>query len=379
MQSRMRIIKGLVFLTGSLVLLSSCSQLQTGAKTATSVAQKPRHQHPVEAKKPIPSTVSKGGGANTKNGSASSKSTKATTTPSTPPVQTQTAPTPLPTPSALTPFSGSTPATWTPAGRLVNGVAAVYETTLIPPGGSQPAGIAWMDQNLLSARLYSGSGSPGGGPYQYTAPIQPAQAATLVAAFNGGFFMSSAHGGYYTQGKVIVPLVNGAASLVIYSNGDVNIGAWGTDVGMASNVVGVRQNLVLLVDNGAPTPLASTPDWQLWGVTCGLTSCASTVPGIENQWRSGVGITSNGALVYVQGPSLDPLQLADLLVRAGAVRAMELDINPDWPIFASYDPSTPGGLASPANGTKLLSSTVQGPWTFFEPWWARDFITMSAR
>jgi hypothetical protein len=236
-----------------------------------------------------------------------------------------------------------------------------------------------MDTNLLSARLYSGSGSPGGGPYQYTAPIQPAQAATLVAAFNGGFFMSSAHGGYYTQGKVIAPLVAGAASLVIYSNGDVNIGAWGTDVGMASNVVGVRQNLVPLVANGAPTPTAESSNWQLWGVTCGLTSCASTVPGIENQWRSGVGITSNGALVYVQGPSLDPLQLADLLVRAGAVRAMELDINPDWPIFASYNPTTPGGLASPANGTKLLQTSVQGPWTFFEPWWARDFITMSAR
>jgi hypothetical protein len=58
---------------------------------------------------------------------------------------------------------------------------------------------------------------------------------------------------------------------------------------------------------------------------------------------------------------------------------MELDINPDWPVFATYDPPSPGGLAAPANGRKLLASTVQGPWTFFEPWWARDFITMSAR
>lgn len=381
----MRIIKRFFVVVGALVLLSSCSQLQTGQKKTTSVARVPTHRHAaVDAKRPIVSTVhpttGKSAKVTNKSTNAASKSTQTTTTtPSKPPVHAQTGPTPLPTPAALTPFSGSTPATWTPAGRLVNGTAAVYETTLVPPGGSQPAGIAWMDQNLLSARLYSGSGSPGGGPYQYTAPIQPAQAATLVAAFNGGFFMSSAHGGYYTQGKVIVPLVSGAASLVIYSNGDVNIGAWGTDVGMAPNVVGVRQNLVPLVANGAPTPTAASSNWQLWGVTCGLTSCASTVPGIENQWRSGVGITSNGALVYVQGPSLDPLQLADLLVRAGAVRAMELDINPDWPIFASYSPTTPGGLASPANGTKLLQTSVQGPWTFFEPWWARDFITMSAR
>ena len=54
-----------------------------------------------------------------------------------------------------------------------------------PPGGTEPAGIAWMDTRPLTARLYSGSKSPGGGPYRYTAPIQPAQADTLVAAFNG--------------------------------------------------------------------------------------------------------------------------------------------------------------------------------------------------
>jgi hypothetical protein len=28
---------------------------------------------------------------------------------------------------------------------------------------------------------------------------------------------------------------------------------------------------------------------------------------------------------------------------------------------------------------ELLADTAQGPRTFFESWWARDFITMSAR
>lgn len=289
---------------------------------------------------------------------------------------------PLPTPSTLPPFS--TPAlpaegVWKPAGRLVDGMPAVFETTLVAPGGSQPAGIAWMDTRLLSARLYSGSMSPGGGPYKYTAPIEPAQAASLVAAFNGGFVMNVAGGGYYTEGRLVDPLVTGAASLVIYSNGSVNIGAWGTDLTMTPSVVSVRQNLTPLVSAGQPTPQAASPDWQAWGATCGATSCGPTVPGIENQWRSGVGITANGALVYATGPALDPLQLAQLLVRAGAVRGMQLDINPDWPVFATYDPSTPNGLAAPSNGSKLLPSTIQGPWTFFEAWWARDFITMSAR
>ena len=114
------------------------------------------------------------------------------------------------------------------------------------------------------------------------------------------------------------------------------------------------------------------------GSTCGAASCAATAPGIGHQWRSGLGITADGALIYAAGPALDPLQLAQLLVRAGVVRGMQLDINPDWPVFVSYDPPA-GALAGPSNGRKLLSSTVQGPSTFFESWWARDFVTMSAR
>jgi hypothetical protein len=288
----------------------------------------------------------------------------------------------LPVPPTLVPFGtsgGTGTGTWRPAGRRVDGVPAVYETALVPPAGTRLAGIAWMDTALLSARLYSGSKSPGGGPYRYTAPVQPAQAVSLVAAFNGGFKMADAHGGYYTEGRVIDPLVLGAASLVIYADGRVTVGAWGTDVRMTPGVVAVRQNLVPLVADGRPTALAASADWQAWGSTCGLSSCAASVPGIEHQWRSGAGVTSDGALIYVVGPGLDPLQLAQLLARAGVVRGMQLDINPSWPVFASYTPARPRDPAAPSNGSKLLATTKQGPRTFFEPWWARDFITMSAR
>ena len=256
-------------------------------------------------------------------------------------------------------------------------MAAVYETQLIPPGGRRPAGLAWLDSRLLSARLYSGSISPGGGPYRYTAPIKPAQAKSVVAAFNGGFKMKDARGGYYTQQRMIDPLRPGAASLVIYADGSVSIGAWGTDVTMTPRVVSVRQNLVPLVAAGRPTAAASG-NWHAWGSTCGVKSCAKSVPGIEHQWRSGLGITADGALVYAAGPALDPLQLAKLLVRAGAVRGMQLDINPYWPVFVAYQPRMARGLAAPSNGRKL-AGTTQGPATFFRPSWARDFLTMSAR
>ena len=288
---------------------------------------------------------------------------------------------PLPAPVAIPPFGAHGIAgegRWRAAGRDVAGRPAIYTTELVPPSGSTPAGIAWMDTRLLAARLYSGSESPGGGPYRYTAPISPEAARTLVAAFNGGFLMRDAEGGYFTEGRVVVPLRRGAASLVVYAGGGVAIGAWGSDVSMTQEVTSVRQNLVPLISHGVPTVAAASSDWQRWGSTCGATSCAQDVPGIEHQWRSGLGITANGALVYATGPALAPVQLAEILVRSGAVRAMELDINPAWPDFATFD-QAPGALASPANGAKLVASTVQGPWTFFEPWWPRDFVTLSAR
>jgi hypothetical protein len=282
-------------------------------------------------------------------------------------------------PSALQPFPG-TPAyvgegVWHPAGRLVDGKAAVYETLLVPPGGTKRAGIAWMNTNLLSARLYSGSLSPGGGPFKYTAPVSPTAASILVAAFNGGFKMADAHGGYYTEGRIISPLVNGAASLVIYANGSITVGTWGSDLTMTPSVVAVRQNLFPLVVDGMATARATTRTWRVWGGTC---PCGAKLHGVEHQWRSGLGVTANGFLVYVAGPELDPLQVAQLLVAAGVVRGMQLDINPTWPVFASFKPATAGGLAAPSNGTRLID-TSRGPRTFFDPAYARDFITMSAR
>ena len=57
---------------------------------------------------------------------------------------------------------------------------------------------------------------------------------------------------------------------------------------------------------------------------------------------------------------------------------MELDINTDWVNFSCYQPSVPNGPATAANGTELLPGMTGTPGRYFQPWWARDFITMSA-
>jgi hypothetical protein len=260
---------------------------------------------------------------------------------------------------------------WSPTGRLVNGVPAVYVTTLRPDPvhTSYVVGAAWMDTKLLKATLYSGSQIPGGGPYRHSAPIPASAANSLVTAFNAGFLMSTADGGYYTDGRSVVPLRQGAASFVVYANGTATVGSWGTDASMTPDVVSVRQNLDLLVVNGQPAPGLNAADTSKWGFTLGNRVYV---------WRSGLGVTADGALVYVGGPGINISDLADLLVRAGAVRAMELDINTDWVNFASYTPATPTGAATPANGAELLPGMSGGPDRYFQSWWSRDFITMSS-
>ena len=280
----------------------------------------------------------------------------------------------LPTPKAMVPFASPIlpgEGAWRPVGRRVDGIPAIYETTLRPDSvhTSYVAGVAWIDTKLLRASLYSGSSIPGGGPFPQSAPIKTSAARTLVAAFNAGFLMSNANGGYYTAGRTEIPLRKGAASFVVYRNGSSNVVAWGNSVTLNHSIVSVRQNLDLLVSNGRPVPGLEVNDTTKWGFTLGNAVYV---------WRSGLGITANGALVYVAGPGLNITDLANLLVRAGAVRAMELDINTDWVNFSSYKPSTPHGIAASSNGTELLSAMTGTPARYFESWWVRDFITMSA-
>jgi hypothetical protein len=127
---------------------------------------------------------------------------------------------------------------------------------------------------------------------------------------------------------------------VIYSDGRIDVGTWGADVTMTPRVTAVLQNLVLIVDHGQVAPDATYNDTRIWGATLG----ANTVVA-----RSGIGVTSSGALVYVAGPALTARSLAESLQRAGAVRAMSLDINPEWVTFNFF------GHPNPADPTGILA------------------------
>jgi len=53
-------------------------------------------------------------------------------------------------------------------------------------------------------------------------------------------------------------------------------------------------------------------------------------------WRSGVGVDAHGNVLYAGANGQTARGLAEILQRAGAVRAMELDINSEWVTFNFY-------------------------------------------
>jgi hypothetical protein len=275
---------------------------------------------------------------------------------------TTTTTTPMPAP--ITPLASGAVAgegAWVAAGRSVNGHRAVLTTTLRPPGGGPPVGIARVDTNMLKVIIFAGTNQPGGA-WSAQGSVPVALQSALTAAFNGGFQFGAAAGGFYADGHAEPALRDGAASLVVRTDGSAEVDQWGRDATLTPDISQVRQNLTLLVDGASPTPEASS--WGAWGATLSHTS---------STWRSAVGSDDHHHLYFVGGPGMTPAALAAVLVAAGAQRAMELDINPQWVFFYSYA-DAPDGKTTPV-GAKLIPSMNYPPEHVLVPDW-RDFVAV---
>ena len=95
---------------------------------------------------------------------------------------------------------------------------------------SQIVGVAWMNQALTSTHLFAGTAEPVPGMTPAAAQVPRDLRSRLVAVFNSGWKMADSRGGFYAGGKSLVPLQDGAASLVIDKSGRVTVGRWGRDV-----------------------------------------------------------------------------------------------------------------------------------------------------
>jgi hypothetical protein len=216
---------------------------------------------------------------------------------------------------------------WQPVDRG----GALYTTFFQPDAahGSVLAGAAWFNQDLTTTRLIPGTKEPVKNP---NAPgrVPDSMRSRLLATFNAGFKMVDANGGAYLDGHTLVPLRDGAASVVIHRGGRVTVDQWGRDAHLSRDVVAVQQSLDLVVDGGqAVAGLAVNRDAR-WG---------SARSQFQYTWRSGLGTDAAGHLIYVAGNDLTLATLADAMTQAGIVRGMQLDIHPDMVSFNAY----PGG------------------------------------
>ncbi|MCA9562766.1 MAG: hypothetical protein KC561_04710 [Myxococcales bacterium] len=167
-------------------------------------------------------------------------------------------------------------------------------------------------------------------------PRVPGEFDRMIAAFNGGF--QSVHGTYgmVEQGQVLVPPEARAATVMTNSEGVAGIGRWNEEYRMPGNVVGLRQNLRPLVEDGVANPDGRTR----WGWALGQNR---TNLGSPLTTRTGLCRMESGAMAYFYGNDIDGDTLGHAMVAAGCDFGIHLDMNPGHTGMEFYGPPVTEG------------------------------------
>jgi hypothetical protein len=244
-----------------------------------------------------------------------------------PPMQAATWPPPI-KPVFAQPLSGE--GIWKPTGPRVDGGPPVLVTTFRPETDYPQivAYVAWFDHTRTALAYYPGRYEPPNAAMRGPMMVPYDQRSRLLATFNAGFTHTDGNNGSTDNGLVNEPLIVGNATLIGYRNGRVAIVKWSGGANAGPNVAWTRQSLTPIVWNGQLNPaLNENPNSPQWGYTLG-----SAV----RVWRTGVGVDRRGNLIYVVANDQTVITLAKILQHAGAVQAMEFDINPEWHTLITY-------------------------------------------
>ncbi len=218
---------------------------------------------------------------------------------------------------------------WQPVASKVDKIPAIYVTRVRADDKYTMyyATAMWIDTTLTRTMFIPGYREPGG-PNPFNGALPESQWEYVLANFNGGFRINDTRGGYFYDGEMVKPLVDGRASAVVTRDGTMQIGKWPRDFknlrddngDPTPEVMVVRQNLDLIIDKGV-SEVSSENDNIVWGATTDKTSMT---------WRAAIGERPDGSLVYVIGEYLSATGLANTLVGAGVEQAMVLDMNLWW-------------------------------------------------
>jgi hypothetical protein len=216
---------------------------------------------------------------------------------------------------------------WKPTGAPVDGAPPVLVTTFRPERGYPQlvAYVAWFDHTRTALGYYPGRYEPPQAPVRGPMMVPDDQRHRLLATFNSGFIYSDGLNGSSIDGRTYEPLKRGLATLIGYTNGRVDIQTWTGGSNAGPDIAFARQSLPLIVRDGKLSPALDNS--TAWGFTLG---------NAIRVWRTGVGIDARGNLIYAAADGQTVETLARILQRAGAVRAMQFDINPEWPSLITY-------------------------------------------
>jgi hypothetical protein len=216
---------------------------------------------------------------------------------------------------------------WHGTGPLVRGRPPVLLTTFRTETDYPRivAYVAWFDHTRTSVAFYPGRYEPPSAPVRGPMQVPYGERWRLLATFNGGFIYRDGNNGSSIDGRMYEPLKNGLATMVAYRDGRVDVRTWTGGQVAGPQIAFARQSLPLIVDHGRLNPALN--DSSQWGYTLG---------NAVRVWRTGAGIDRHGNLIYAAADYQTVVTLAKILQRAGAVRAMQLDINPEWPTLITY-------------------------------------------
>jgi hypothetical protein len=216
---------------------------------------------------------------------------------------------------------------WVPTGGPVSGGPPMLVTTFRTEVDYPRivAYVAWFDHTRTSLALYPGRYEPPSAALRGPMSVPQDQRWRLLATFNGGFTYIDGRNGSAVNAVTNEPLRDGLATLIGYRDGSIAIKNWSGGPNVGGNVVFARQSLPPIIWNGKLNPALN--DSSQWGATLG---------NAVRVWRTGVGIDRNGNVIYAAADYQTVVTLAQILKRAGAVRAMQFDINPEWPTLITY-------------------------------------------
>lgn len=261
--------------------------------------------------------------------------------------------------------------------------APIFYKTFYRPSVDFPNAVVYMmivDMSKTFMQYYVGSQEPAAP--EATSEVERELRSYMLAITNAMWQQRHSQGaGAIFRGRVLYPMIDGMATLIVYRDGSVDIQEWSEDIPVRL-VRDARQLRHLIVKNGVVVQ-AVNRNGRLEDSEIGLGFLLGG--GGKDQdgnhfWyvahRSAFGIRKDGNLVFAIGHHIGSKDLAKALVLAGCERGIHADANPANIVGNLYIRDSYGNLVR-----KLRLSPEQSKYslTRYEDGYSKDFFAFFLR